>query len=248
MNVRSLVISVLLPGALLVVGSSVDAAETVGTAGPTPVVKAPPKALRIGTLKVNSTAAVPGETRVLEALFTSGAADTPLAGKSVAFRIEGKNGTSVPGGAVAAGTAVTDASGKAKLSFAIPELAQGAYRLIARFAGDDDTASSTGEANLGMVKGLTKLELSDLSWGTYKGESSAPFGTVFVTVRRVSDGSALAKKVRMTVNGKVWEIGGSSTQMSIPLTAPPSTWNVKAQFMGDDANQPVEASRTYTKP
>lgn len=120
--------------------------------------------------------------------------------------------------------------------------------MTARFAGDDDTAASTGEANLGMVKGLTKLELSDLSWGTYKGESSAPFGTVFVTVRRVSDGSALAKKVRMTVNGKVWEIGGSSTQMSVPLTAPPSTWNVKAQFLGDDANQPVEASRTYTKP
>lgn len=125
MNVRSLVISILLPGALLVVGSSVDAAETVGTAGPAPVVKAPPKALRIGTLKVNSTAAVPGETRVLEALFTSGAADTPLAGKSVAFRIEGKNGTSVPGGAVAAGTAVTDAAGKAKLSFTIPSSPRG---------------------------------------------------------------------------------------------------------------------------
>ena len=248
MKLRTLATLLLLPSALLVLAAGASAAPTVGTAAPSPTVKAAPKVLRIGTVSVTNTLAVPGETRTLEARFTSGAAETPVAGKSIAFRIEGKDGTTVPGGAIAAGSAVTDATGKAKLSFAVPELTQGAYRLIARFAADDDTAAATGEGNLGMVKGLTKIELSDLSWGTYKGESSAPFGTVFVTVRRVSDARALAKKVRMTVNGKVWEIGGSSTQMPIPLTAPPSTWNVKAEFLGDDANQPVEASRSYTKP
>ncbi len=248
MKLRWLALVLTVPAALMLLSPSGLAAPGIGTAPPTPTMKPVPKPLRFGKLAVKNAAAVPGEKRTLEARFTLGSGDTPIAGKSIAFRIEGKDGTTVPGGAIDAGGATTDATGTAKLPFDIPELAQGAYRLVARFSADDDTAAATAEGNLGMVKGLTKIELSDLSWGNYKNETGAPFGTVFVTLRRVSDGQALTKKLTMTVNGKTWQVGGSSATMAIPVTAPPSTWHVKAQFMGDDANQPVEAQRSYTKP
>ena len=237
-----------IPAALMIFGSAA-AAPAIGTARPAPTAKpAPPKVLRMGKLAVKNTAAVPGERRTFEARFTAGSGDVPIAGKNIAFRIEGKNGTTVPGGAIDAGSATTDTTGIAKLPFVLPELAQGAYRVTARFAADEDTAAASAEGNLGMVKGLTKIELSDLTWGNYKNETGAPFGTIFITLRRASDNGTLAKPIEMTVNGKTWTIGGSSSVMSIPVTAPPTTWNVRARFMGDDANQAAEAQRTYTKP
>ena len=247
MKLHGLALALVVP-AMMLLSPNGHAAPAIGTAPPTPTARPTPKVLRFGKLSLKNAAAVPGEKRTFEARFTLGSGDTPLVGKSIAFRIEGKDGTNVPGGAIEAGSATTDATGTARLPFDLPELAQGAYRLTARFSADDDTAAATAESNLGMIKGITKIELSDLSWGNYKNETGAPFGTIFITLRRASDGKALAKKITMTVNGRTWEIGGSSPTMSIPVTAPPSTWNVKAQFMGDDANQAVEVQRTYTKP
>src|SRR5690606_14558201 len=101
-----------LPATLMLFSPAGRAAPAIGTAPPTPIVKSTPKPLRFGKLAVTNAAAVPGETRTFEARFTLGSGDTPIAGKSIAFRIEGKNGTSVPGGAIQVGAATTDATGK----------------------------------------------------------------------------------------------------------------------------------------
>lgn len=234
--------------ATLLATSTASAAPGV-SATPAPTAAAKPRvtARQVTKLEAKNAAAVPGETRTLEATLTT--AGKPVAGKTVRFRIEGKDGTSVPGGAIEAGSAVTGEDGKAKLAFAVPELAQGAYRLKAIFAGDTQAMSSNDDANFGLIKGITKLELGDLIWGTYKNEPGSPTGTVMVRLSRASDGKALAKPVSVTVNGKTWTIGGpGSLIMMLPLPTNATSWTVKAQFEGDDANQASSAERSYSKP
>lgn len=219
------------------------------SAAPAPPAAAKPRVpvRQIMKLEAKNAAAVPGETRTLEATLTS--AGKAVAGKSVRFRIEGKDGTTVPGGGIDAGAAVTGEDGKAKVAFAVPELAQGAYRLKAIFAGDDKAMGANDDANFGVIKGITKLELGDLIWGTYKNEPGSPTGTVMVRLSRQSDGKALAKPVSVTVNGKTWSIGGpGSLIMMLPLPTNATAWTVKAQFEGDDANQASSAERSYSKP
>lgn len=220
---------------------------TAPTATPTVAPKIAVKAF--SKVEAQNAAAVPGETKNLQATLTIGSA--PAVGKAVAFRIEGKNGTTVPNGGIDCGTATTDENGKAKLQFSFPELAQGAYALKARFAGDDKAASSGDDANLGMIKGITNIDLGDLIWGTYKNETGPKSGTLMIKLVRKADGKALNKSLKVTVNGSSWNIGGSSSTSSginmIPLPNA-ATWNVKVQFDGDDANQAASGERNYTRP
>lgn len=251
MKFRALALVAVLPALLLATPATEAAPVTaVPTAAPT-VVRAPAAMKPISKLEVKNAAAVPGEKRTLEATLTAGA--NPLAGKVVTFRIEGKDGTTVPGGGIDCGSDTTDATGKAKLQFTLPELAQGAYRLKARFAGDDAATASSDEGNLGMIKGITRFEMSDLIWGTYKNEPGPKSGSLIIKLIRQADGTALSKSFKITVNGQTWQVGGSSVGgvVAIPLTQPTqagNTWNVKVQFEGDPANQASAAERTYTKP
>lgn len=249
MKSRFLVLAAVVPFSVLLAGTTgaapVSATPTVSpTALPRPAVKPASK------VEAVNVAAVPGETKTLQATLSIGGA--PAANKSVSFRIEGKDGTQVPGGGIECGSAVTDANGKAKLSFAMPELAQGAYKLKARFAGDDGALASTDDANLGMFKGITNFELGDLIWGTYKNEPGPKTGSIIIKLVRKADGKALNKPFKITVNGQTWSVGGSSSTSSgvfmIPLTQAGSSWNVKVQFDGDDANLAMSGERTYQRP
>lgn len=190
---------------------------------------------------------MPGEKRTYEAVLKT-KAGAPIANKKVSFRIEGKNGTTVPNGAVAMGSANTDAQGRAHLNFSCPELAQGNYALKATFAGDDQWAADTAEGNLLVVKATTKIELSDLVWGTYKNEPGSPWGSINIILRRTSDNQAIAKPLVITVNGQTWTLSGNSLVHFVPLPTGASTWNVKVQFEGDAANIATAAERTYKKP
>ncbi len=240
--------SIALALAAVLLASAAAAAPTAGPAvTPTLKERELPKIKTPTKLEVKNAAAVPGEKRTLVATLTSGT--NPLAGKSVSFRVEGKDGTTVPGGAIDVGSDVTDAQGTAKVTFNVPELAQGAYKLVASHAGDAQTMGSTDTGNFGVIKGITKIELGDLIWGTYKNEPGPKTGSVIVKLVRQSDGATLAKPVVMTVNGQTWTVGGpNSTVIMIPLPTNASTWNVKAQFEGDAANQASSSQRTYTKP
>lgn len=227
---------------------SSSAAPSVGT--PPKVTPVSPSQIKVKvrpTLAVKSAAAVPGETRTLEATLMQG--QTPVAGKPVAFRLEGKNGTSAPGGSIAAGSGVTNAQGVATTAFKVPELAQGAYRLVATFAGDDAMMGATDDGNFGVIKVITEFDMGDLIWGTYKNEPGPPMGSVMISLRRKSDSAVLSKRFWVTVNGQRWQVGGgSSSFVMLPLPSSATTWNVKVEFEGDDANQATAAQRTYKKP
>lgn len=217
--------------------------SAVPTAARTPKLKALTK------LAVKNAAAVPGETRNLTATLTA-PSGTPIAGKSITVLVTGKNGTKVPGGSITVGSAMTGPDGKATLAFKLPELAQGAYALKASFAGDDDTGAASAEGNLGVIKGMTEFELGSLIWGTYKNEPGPPSGSIMITLKRKSDGEPLKKSFYITVNGaprrQVTPSYGSF--VTIPLPSSASTWVVKAEYEGDEANQATSAQRTYQKP
>ena len=248
MKSRHVGLLAVLPVVVLLASPS-SAAPVSAAPAPTPTV-APKIAVKtISKVEAQNSAAVPGETKSLNATLTI--AGAPAAGKAVSFRIEGKNGTTVPNGGIECGTATTDENGKAKLQYTFPELAQGAYALKVRFAGDDKATSSSDDANLGMIKGITTVELGDLIWGTYKNESGPKSGTLMIKLVRKADGKALNKSLKVTVNGNSWNIGGSSSTPSginmIPLPNA-ATWNVKVQYDGDDANQAASGERNYTRP
>ncbi|MEZ4463987.1 MAG: Ig-like domain repeat protein [bacterium] len=202
----------------------------------------PPAAKMVVQIQAKNTAAVPGETRTVEATLTSQAGQG-VPGKVVVFTFQGPNGT------LAMGTGTTNASGRATVQWAPPELAQGAYTFRARFAGDATTLSATDQANFGIIKGITKLTLSDLIWGPLDAHGGPSFGVVMVRLERQADHKALAKPITMTVNGNTWVVNnGSNPTTSIQIALPSNThqWNVKAQFMGDAANQASMAQRAYS--
>jgi hypothetical protein len=208
----------------------------------------PGTAVKILTeLAMTNASGAPGDTRTFEATLTSRIGNTPVAGKKIVFAIEGKSGTSVPGGKINAGSATTDASGKARASLALPELAQGNYALKASFAGDNQATGSEGLGNLLMVKTITRIELSDLRWGTYKGEPGPPSGSFSIKVARTSDNQALAKPVTVNVNSKAWTLAANALH-TVPLPSDATTWNVKVQFEGDAANAASAAQKTFSKP
>ncbi len=235
---------------ILVASSSSAAPSTPGTA-PTPSITARPvlKLKVVSKLTAKNVASLPGETKSFEATLTD-AKGAPLANESVKFEIRGKSGTSVPGGVLAVGADKTDATGKASVSFKLPELAQGAYAITASFAGSESAVASKDDSNLAMFKTITKIELGDLIWGTYKNEPGPPYGVVGIKLVRTSDGTALSKNLQITVNGHSWTLYGSSSYgyFQVPLPTSDSTWNVSVQFEGDAANAPTAAQRTYKKP
>ncbi len=225
------------------------------TAGAPPVQTAPPRAERVSpqpTLKqaaklaVKNTAVVPGEKRRLEATLTYGSGDNGVAGKSILFRIEGKNGSTVPGGVIEAGRGSTDAAGKATVILAGPELAQGAYALKASFAGDDDVGPASDEGNFGVVKGITKIDVKFIPEPQLHGAS------VKLTLRRTSDDKALFKEgLTVTINGKKrpWGYSGDNGPFQDTFMLRDATsWTVSATFAGDASYQATSSQGSYTMP
>jgi hypothetical protein len=238
-----------LPGLLL--SPTSNAAPSAQPAPPTPSVQARPqiKVKALSELTMKNVGTVPGEKRTYEAVLKTKAGD-PLANRKVSFRIESKNGSNVPNGGIVIGEDNTDAQGKAKVDFSLPELAQGNYALKASFAGDDEYAGDKVESNLLVVKAITKIELSNLMWGTYKNEPGAPYGTIGINLIRQSDSKSLPKQMTITVNGKTSTLyaGSSGYHQMVLMPMDAKTWNVKVQFEGDDYAMASSAERTYTRP
>ncbi|MBC8071921.1 MAG: Ig-like domain repeat protein [Deltaproteobacteria bacterium] len=197
-------------------------------------------------LETKNAAAVPGETRNVEATLKAG--QSPLAGKTVRFRFKGKNDG--PSANFDIGSAVTNAQGKATIAWKVPELAQAAYSLEATFAGDDDTRAASDEANFALFKGTTKFDV-DYNYGALDSHGGPHFGTLLIALRRQSDDAALTKTFKVTINE------GQSTQaikdytttsgfVTVLLPDQTNTWKVKIQFFGDSANQATQHDKTYS--
>lgn len=222
------------------------AAPVDPTPGPTVSPGTGPKVKLMTTLTAKNVAAVPGESKTFEATLTN-KQGAGVWNKQVSFYLTGKNGSSVPGGRILVGRALSDGAGRAAVSFALPELAQANYTIIANFAGDDGAMAASDEANLLMVKGIVSVDFGSLSWGTYKNEPGSPYGTIGFSLRRTSDGKALERPVTITVNGNSWQLSGQIYH-SIALPQNATTWTVKVQYDGDTVYAAGGGQKTYTKP
>ena len=108
-------------------------------------------------LEVKNVIGLVGQTITLEAALSRADGGAPVAGRAVTFRIKG-----TPGGDVAAGNGSTDGTGRAKVSFKVPEIKQGSYELAAVSPGETPTAgAATGAAKIGIFKAETKLTLDE---------------------------------------------------------------------------------------
>jgi hypothetical protein len=201
---------------------------------------------KIAKLEAKNAAAVPGETRKLEATLTAG--QSPIAGKRVYFRLQGKNdGPSVD---INIGSAVTNAQGKASLEWKVPELAQAAYALKTTFAGDDDTRAASDDANFAAFKGITKFDVS-YNYGALDAHGGPHFGTLLIALRRESDDEALTKTFKVTINEgqsteAIKDYTTTSGFVTVLLPTQTNTWKVKIQFFGDATYQAVQHDKTYS--
>jgi hypothetical protein len=201
---------------------------------------------KVATLEAKNAAAVPGETRTVEATLKAG--QNPIAGKTVYFQLRGKDDG--PSASFNMGSAVTNAQGKATLAWKVPELAQAAYALKVRFAGDDDTGAASDEANFAVVKAITKFDV-DYSYGALDAHGGPHFGTLLIALRRQSDDKALTKTFKVTINEgqsteAIKDYTTTSGFVTVLLPTQTNTWKVKIQFFGDAANQATEHNKTYS--
>lgn len=226
-----------------------EAAPSVAPVNDRKVERVQPPAVRVAAkLEAKNAAAVPGETRNVEATLTQGA--NGVAGKTVTFKLEGKNGSVAN---INIGSGVTNAQGKATVAWKVPELPQAAYALKASFAGDDGINAASDEANFGMIKGITKFDVS-YSYGALDAHGGGNFPTLLIQLRRQSDNDALENKtVKLIVNeGQPSQMiqtysTGNYGQATALLPSSVTSWKVKLQFMGDGANQSTAFEKTYSR-
>ncbi|MCX6381902.1 MAG: Ig-like domain-containing protein, partial [Armatimonadetes bacterium] len=176
-------------------------------------------------LGANTTSSTIGETVTFNASLVRTTDNMKLAGKTVKFKL----------GSLQLGTAVTDATGKASVSFLLDErLPAGVVALTTTFAGDDDYVSSSGAGVLTISKAKSKLATKN---------SEGVRGTTVVltaTLTRVSDSLLLSgRTVRFQLDGS--DVGTAKTDANgiaslsyvIPSTASLGSHPKAVIFDGD---------------
>ncbi len=154
-------------------------------------------------LDVKNVIGLVGQTITLEATLTRVDGGAPVAGRNVSFRVKG-----APGGDVAAGEGPTDASGRAKVSFKVPEIKQGSYDLAAlSLSGTPAAGAATGAARIGIFKAETKLTLVEATptggGHGYGNPEARKHQWVRISLTRKPDGGTVrGRKVRVTLDGK----------------------------------------------
>lgn len=221
--------------------SSLPAAGAVWLAVATVALAAPPGtvptdklpgALPAGEkLEVRPAMGVVGATANLEATLTQGG--SPVAGRSVSFKVTGH------GASIAAGSATTDASGKARLAFKVPELEQQSYELTAVSSGGPQPAPAVGKAGLGVFKADVKLTVVE---GRPKAPAKGPAKTdmsarlLRFSMTRLTDGAEVNRKVKVYLDGKLFDeasSNGATRLPELPEVAAIGSWNVEVVFEGD---------------
>lgn len=215
---------------------------------PVPSVQAAPVGKLTTEVQLKDGATTPGEKKTYDVLLVEKANGKALGGKKIGLVIEGKNGTIVPSKVALLGEALTDDQGHAKIATVTPDLAQGAYALKAIFIGDQQYARGSADANLFIAKAVTKFDLGDMYWGTYKDEAGAPYGTINITLTRTSDGKGVKKPIKMWINGKQNVVPTDSYWQMVLMPLEAKSWTVKVEFEGDDASLAASAERTYHRP
>ncbi len=157
-----------------------------------------------------------GETVALSATLTRSDNADPVAGKTVAFSVDG----------TAVGDGVTDGSGVASVNYLIPEAGGVGVRVInAAFAGDAEYNASTDDADLTVLQTPTKMFVPDRS-GTiggpvelraflYRNTDTAPIAgrTIDFSVDGTPVGSGVTSAAgRAIYNWQIDEAAGAGTR------------------------------------
>jgi uncharacterized repeat protein (TIGR01451 family) len=176
-------------------GSIPNPSPTLDRAGPAYILT-PASAT---TIAVSETTATLGGPAVLTA--TLGAAGSPLAGRTVAFRLNSN----------LVGSTATDGSGRAMLDASLTGLAVGSYpgAVEARFLGDATYGASVGSADLTVTD-----PTADLAVTMSDGQATAVPG--------------LAVQYMISVTGGSMDAFGARVRDEIPVTLVGATWTCTA--------------------
>ncbi|HQQ78671.1 MAG TPA: Ig-like domain-containing protein [Thermoanaerobaculia bacterium] len=215
MNLRFLLLAAALPA----LAAAQPGAPVVSSQAPNLAVRKPTDLASKGMI------GAVGDTVPLKATLTSKADGKPLAGKSISFKVAGKD----------AGNATTGPTGEAKLDYKVPnDPPPGPHPMEARFAGDSEWGSSSVSANFGVFKASTKITFNAPPTGVNEGETANVSGKLV----RITDQAGIhGREISMTVNGKTagkvtTSNGGFTLSYPVPKNFPPKA-TVEAQFEGD---------------
>ncbi len=188
------------------------------------------------TLGVVAVSGVPGQTVTLSATLKKSGV-TGLSGETVSFSVDG----------AAVGTATTNASGIATLSYTVPVGATiGSHPITAAFAGDVTYLNSAGNGTL-TVKYATALSVSSVSGA--RGTSV----TLTATLMQTAGGAGVSgKTITFKVDGK--QVGTATTTASgvaslsyaISATATVGSHALSDSFAGDTTDNPATGTGTLT--
>lgn len=196
-------------------------------------------------LEVKAAMGVVGAAANLEATLTQGGA--PVAGRAVAFKITGH------GAAIAAGSATTDATGKATLTFKVPELEQQSYELTAVSTGGPQASSAVGKAGFGVFKADVELTVKEgKPQPPFKGPPKTDMNARLLRMRmtRLTDGAEVNRNIKVYLDGKLFaetSSNGSVRLPELPEVAALGSWNVEVVFEGDGSYLSKTARTTIPK-
>ncbi len=189
-------------------------------------------------INVSAVAGKIGDTKTLTAVLNHYLNGAHLANETLTFSI----------GATTLGTAVTDASGKAKLAYKLPEtFGVGQQTLTVKFAGDANYNASTGHTTLTINQSGTTLKLGSVT--ARPGDTK----NLTATLKRSNDGGVISfRTVVFKIDGNA--IGSTNTDgtgkatlsYKFGETLAVGTHTLTADFAGDADYLTSTASSTLT--
>ncbi|NUQ70429.1 MAG: Ig-like domain repeat protein, partial [Chthonomonadales bacterium] len=190
------------------------------------------------TLAVSAAAGAFNDTVTLSAVLSRTTDGALLAGKLVAFSVEGTG----------VGDGTTDGSGSASVTYTIPEAqGRGSKTIGAAFAGDADHNATSGSGSLTVTGWPATLAVQDAAG------SVAGTVTLSALLTRTDNAAPLAgRTVTFTVQGTaagsgVADASGlASSSYVIPDTIGSGALNLEAAFAGDAAHEPTTDTGTLT--
>ena len=141
------------------------------------------------------------------------AGDTPLAGRSITFKINGKTLTKK-----------TNSKGKASINI---DEAKGSYKLKYSYAGEDNIKAASGTVKITVKKGMPTKITKHYSQ-IYRNKKSASFK---IKLKDARGNPLKSKKVTFRVNGKTYKVKTSSKGIAtVKIKLKTGSYKVKVTF------------------
>ncbi len=196
-----------------------------------------------GTLTVTSDTTItvadrtgkPGQTVSLSATLTASNTGSPLAGRTLQFAVDGTG----------VGSAPTDGTGAASVSYGIPEGA-GSRTIQVSFAGEAQYNASSGTGTLTVQKAETTLWTIDRSGRITDVVILRQYDLKRTTDNMLLSGKTIVYKVDGTTVGTAVTDAGGDSNYTWTITDGSATRTITVQFAGDASYEPASATSTLT--